>query len=822
MWVPVIRSVSRRNLAKHDLIFRFNSVSSLAQLPFTDVSDSSSDENCTFNHAHQVFDKFPSGKVIATYSYNHAHQVFDRMLVAETLNYLTRKPKTAFFFIAHLKETGFEHDVVTYMAIIRFLCYGGMIRRLKFLFLEVMEDKVGAFKFDVSDLFEELLKEINLDGWNWLVRAFDGLIKAFVCVGRFGEAFNVLLKTEGGFLPSVVTCNFLINRLVEDGEVDMAMSVYGYLKMNGFCPDVCTFGILVKGLSRKNRVKEAVDVLNGMKEAGVEPDSFIFGSYIDGLCLNGNTNSVFQLLRGSNSPVDVSAYSSVIRAFVKELKLEDAENVFLDMKRSGIIPDEYCYGTLVQGYCEKGNILKAIDLHDEMNSMGIKTNCVIMSSIMQCLCRQGKLSEVVDLFVSTMDDGVYLDEICFNITIDALCKLGNMSKAIVLLEVMKLKKMKLDVKHYTTLINGYCRLRDLTNAMKLLNEMNENDLKPDAITLSVLIGGLSKCGLVEETMVLLHEMVEVGLEPTSATHNIVIEGLCKGGKVKEAGLFFSNLVRKSLNNYVTMMLGYCDTNNVEKAYELFLRLSEQRKDALLMTNASCCYKLLSGLCEIGETDGALKLFKTILKSENGPSKIMYSKLKSAYCRAGNMGMARWVFDKMKSSGILPDVISYTIMLNGYFRVNWLKEAYDLFSDMINHGIQPDIITFTVLYDGKSKVERKRFISSGSGGEERYLSRYLMTKMQELGPDVICYTVLIDNYCKSNNRQGATCPFSAMIKRGLQLDTVAYTSLIDGYSSRGFDEARKLYDEMLLEGIQPDSRTMVALQKVEGRKMQFNG
>ncbi|PWA75496.1 Pentatricopeptide repeat-containing protein [Artemisia annua] len=364
-----------------------------------------------------------------------------------------------------------------------------------------------------------------------------------------------------------------------------------------------------------------------------------------------------------------------------------------------------------------------------------------------------------------------------------------------------------DVKHYTNLINGYCLHKDVENGLKIFSEMNENGLKPDTIAFNVLISGLSRCGLFEETMILLDNMVH-GLEPQSATYSIVIEGLYKGGKVNEAGLFFDNLEGKSLSNH-------------------------QGKNELLVSKA-CCSKLLSSLCEKGETDKALMMFKDILKSENSPSKIMCTKLTSAYCRARDMRMARWVFDMMIARGITPDVVSYTIMLNGYYWVNCLKEAYDLFDDMITNGIQPDIITYTVLYDEESKVNRKKIIGRDTGRKDSNMSKYMttgrehrnlskyLTKMQELNPDLICYKVMTDNYCKSDNLQGAIRLFNEMIERGLKPDTVAYTSLISGFCFRGFVEAQALYDEMLLQGVQPDSRTMLALKNVKSKNMRFKG
>lgn len=65
----------------------------------------------------------------------------------------------------------FKRDVVTYMAIIRCMCYWGMMICLKFVFMDVIEDKFGSFDFEISDSFEELLEEMNVDVWNLFDKA---------------------------------------------------------------------------------------------------------------------------------------------------------------------------------------------------------------------------------------------------------------------------------------------------------------------------------------------------------------------------------------------------------------------------------------------------------------------------------------------------------------------------------------------------------------------------------------------------------------------------------------------------------------------------
>ena len=47
-----------------------------------------------------------------------------------------------------------------------------------------------------------------------------------------------------------------MNRLIEHGKVDMALAIYGHLKMSGLNPNDYTYGILLKTLCRKGNFEE--------------------------------------------------------------------------------------------------------------------------------------------------------------------------------------------------------------------------------------------------------------------------------------------------------------------------------------------------------------------------------------------------------------------------------------------------------------------------------------------------------------------------------------------------------------------------------------
>ncbi|KAF3662493.1 putative protein UXT -like protein [Capsicum annuum] len=811
MWVPAIRSSSYRNVFKNIQFIRLKSISSVAQLsPY--LSDSSSDEQIANNH-------MKNNELI-----NNTVEV-NSYWVTEMLNSLREEPNDALSFFRQLKESGFKHDIQTYMGIIRIFCYWGMNMKLDSLFLEVINAGKEGLGFEVSDLFEQLVEGLNAEGPNSLVRALDALVKAYASLRMFDESIDVLFQTKRcSFGLSVLSCNYLMNQLVECGKVDMAVAVYKQFKMISVTPNVYTYGIVIKALCRKGDLEEAVGVFEEMEKAGETPNEFTYSTYIEGLCSYGRSDLAYDVLRawkGVNVPLDGYAYTAVIRGFVNEKKLQEAEIVLLDMEEQGMVPDAFCYGAVVNGYCNTRNMSKALAFHDKMEAKGIKSNCVIVSSILQCLCKNGKASDAVDQFSRFKNKGIFLDEVVYNGVIDALCKLGRFEEAEKLLDEMKGKRMTPDIVHYTTLINGYCLHGRILDAMGLFDEMKEKGLKPDVITYNVLAGGFSRNGLFKETLHLLDHMKGQSLTPTTVTHNMIIEGLCIGGYVEEAEIFINSLENKSAENYSALVNGYCELGNTKGAFGFFVRLSKQG----VLIKRKSRLKLLSNLCLEGEYEKALKLFEIVLALGDDTCKIMYSKLIASLCSAGDMKSARWVFDNMIWRGLAPDVVIYTVMLNGYCRSNSLQEALNLFDDMKKRGISPDVITYTVMLDGHSKNIKRDRLSSGtrrnvgerkdtglSIGEKMAPSVFLSEMNEaELTADVICYTVLIDSRCKSDNIDDAIRLFTEMIDKGLEPDSVTYTALICGYCKQGHvEKAKDLVNKMWRKGIQPDSHTISAL------------
>ncbi|KAI6672134.1 hypothetical protein NL676_007019 [Syzygium grande] len=116
----------------------------------------------------------------------------------------------------------------------------------------------------------------------------------------------------------------------------------------------------------------------------------------------------------------VCAYTAVLRGLCAEMKLEEAEQVLVDMEEHGIVADVYSYAALIHGHCKSFNLPRALALHDYMLSKGIKSNCVIISTLLQCFCDMGMPHEAVHQFNEFKESGIFLDEVTYNIAVVAL------------------------------------------------------------------------------------------------------------------------------------------------------------------------------------------------------------------------------------------------------------------------------------------------------------------------------------------------------------------------------------------------------------------
>eukprot|EP01018_Ginkgo_biloba_P020813 Gb_00194 [translate_table: standard] len=169
------------------------------------------------------------------------------------------------------------------------------------------------------------------------------------------------------------------------------------------------------------------------------------------------------------------------------------------------------------------------------------------------------------------------------------------------------------------------------------------------------------------------------------------------------------------------------------------------------------------------------------------------KLMSMYAMCGRIQKARLLFDKLDKE----NTFLWNVMIGGYARNEFSEEALALYHQMQEKGIPPDKFTFPLV------LKACAGISALQEGKE--IHDHIVRSGFE--PDVSVGNALISFYAKCGRIESARQLFYKMSQR----DVVSWNAMIVGCVQNGHaNEALKLFKEMHLANMTPDSVTMVSM------------
>ncbi|VFQ92722.1 unnamed protein product [Cuscuta campestris] len=154
-----------------------------------------------------------------------------------------------------------------------------------------------------------------------------------------------------------------------------------------------------------------------------------------------------------------------------------------------------------------------------------------------------------------------------------------------------------------------------------------------------------------------------------------------------------------------------------------------------------------------------------------------------------------VLNLMNTNGFPPntfsiDIAARTLCLSGHE-----DHAVELVKDLCSKNSPPDSNTYNFLVKHLSK---NRSVSNMNAFVDDMKTKF------GIKPDLVTYTIMIDNVCNKKNIREATRLLDVLSKEGYKPDSYVYNTIMKGYcmlSTGG--EVLGVYKKMLDEGVKPD-------------------
>ncbi|XP_055832897.1 pentatricopeptide repeat-containing protein At5g15340, mitochondrial [Solanum dulcamara] len=362
----------------------------------------------------------------------------------------------------------------------------------------------------------------------------------------------------------------------------------------------------------------------------------------------------------------------------------DALNLFVDMRRSDVLIDEYTMVVVFLASAKLGCEQFGVQGHGCMVKMGFS------SSIKAC-------NAVMDMYV----------------------KCGLIGKTRKIFNEMGEKS----IVSWTVVLEGVVKWEGFENGRLLFDQMPERN----EVAWTIMIAVYIENGLTKEAFGLLREMLfESGFELNFVTLCSWLSACAQSGNVL-VGKWVHVYALKMIQHEIDIMVAtalinmYAKCGRIDDAFRVF-HVMPQRN--VITWNA-----MLSGLAMQGKGDMVLDLFDHMIR-EVKPDDVTFTAVLSACSHSGLVDQGRHFFYSLESTyGIKPSIEHYSCVVDLLGRAGHLEEAESIIRRMT---IPPNEVVLGSL------------LGSCSVHKNLELGECLMKELVQMYPDNTEYHVLLSN------------------------------------------------------------------------------
>ncbi|KAL8541436.1 hypothetical protein ACS0TY_002631 [Phlomoides rotata] len=220
-------------------------------------------------------------------------------------------------------------------------------------------------------------------------------------------------------------------------------------------------------------------------------------------------------------------------------------------------------------------------------------------------------------------------------------------------------------------------------------------VSPNQFTLASV---LQACATMEDlelgTQIHSH-MLKVGLDLNVFSLNALMDVYAKCGKMEASMDLFVESQNRNEVSWNTVIVGYVQLGDPDKAFLLFLNMCEEKVQATEVTYSS----LLRASASLASLEAGIQIHSLIIKTMYDGDDAVSNALIVMYAKCGRIMDARSVFDTMSDQ----DVVSWNSIISAYSMHGLGAEALKIFETMRKTNISPNHLTFVAVLSACSNT-----------------------------------------------------------------------------------------------------------------------
>eukprot|EP00562_Extubocellulus_spinifer_P035641 CAMPEP_0178683258 /NCGR_PEP_ID=MMETSP0699-20121125/2212_1 /TAXON_ID=265572 /ORGANISM="Extubocellulus spinifer, Strain CCMP396" /LENGTH=1213 /DNA_ID=CAMNT_0020327849 /DNA_START=350 /DNA_END=3992 /DNA_ORIENTATION=+ len=231
---------------------------------------------------------------------------------------------------------------------------------------------------------------------------------------------------------------------------------------------------------------------------------------------------------------DAVTYNSMIAAYGRAGRIQDAMDMFRALKSCGLEPDKFTYTSLIKAKVESGDVDDAKSILDSMESKGVEADVFAYNSVIKGLCDKYRWYEAKELVTEMEWNGVRPDSYTYGMLMNGLIKAGKPGPALTLFETAcadpRTINIAQNVQIYTTAVTAASMMGDHARALGLVSRMVGSGVKPNLKTFTSLMGGCLSSGKTSYALDIFGKISE----PDGYALELGIRAFCDSGDFASA------------------------------------------------------------------------------------------------------------------------------------------------------------------------------------------------------------------------------------------------------------------------------------------------
>ncbi|KAJ8645579.1 hypothetical protein MRB53_007327 [Persea americana] len=374
----------------------------------------------------------------------------------------------------------------------------------------------------------------------------------------------------------------------------------------------------------------------------------------------------------------LSLGNKLIDAYLKCGGIDDARQVFDEMTQRHVV----AWNSMISAYLRSGRSEEALVLYKMMLPHGVAPDEFTFSSIFKAfsglgLLRQGQVAHG-KLVVSGLGAGNVF--VC-SALVDMYTKFGKMREARTVFDQVEEK----DVVLFTALIVGHTQYGEDGEAITIFGKMVSEGIKANEYTFATVLIACGNLGELSKGKLVHGVIVKLGFESRVSSQTSLLSMYSKCGLVDDSLKVFDQLHNPNLVTWTAVIVGLVQNSREESSLSMFREMMRNS----VKPNAFTLSTALRACSSLAMFEQGRQIHAHVRKVGLDRDRFAGAALVDMYGKCGSIGMARQVFDNLSEL----DIVSINSMIYCYAQNGHGHEAIKIFKQMRNWGLEPNDATF---------------------------------------------------------------------------------------------------------------------------------